>query len=75
MKHYIIYYTSDWTKKCFFLSSGVFINQHGNLVAWVGQGDGLRLVAAAQGQVVKICTIQKCKISIHYTVADYKIHH
>ena len=30
----------------------MFINQHGNLVAWVGQGDGLRLVAAAQGQVV-----------------------
>ena len=30
---------------------GVFINHHGNLVAWVGHGDGLRLVAAAHGQV------------------------
>ena len=34
---------------------GLFINQHGNLVAWVGQGDGLRLVAAAHGQIYVSC--------------------
>jgi len=32
---------------------GLFINQHGNLVAWIGQGDGLRLVSAAHGQDIK----------------------
>merc|ERR1712130_501319 len=32
---------------------GVFINHHGNLVAWVGNGDGLRLVATAHGQDIK----------------------
>ena len=32
---------------------GLFINRHQNLAGWVGQGDDLRLVSAAQGQDLK----------------------
>ena len=47
---------------------GLFINQHGNLVAWVGQGDGLRLVAAAHGQVASYPTLLILDIHIWISV-------
>ena len=36
-----------------FIWAGVFVNQHQNLLVWVGQGDNLRLISMAQGQDLK----------------------
>ena len=56
----------DWGLFC----PGLFINQHGNLVAWVGQGDGLRLVAAAHGQVAS-CKPNLVILDIHIWVSAW----